>query len=418
MSRNSSVGPTSYNFTIDDSSPVWTYLPYSDGSPNGGWQTWFSTSGFNQQDGQEAVGDSRHITTSPGASIAMMFHGTAVYLYGNTTCPYDVVLDSQTISMQTPGTGEELLYSRTGLSSGKHFINLTARPGKGTHPLFFDYAIITDVVRGANASLVPLQIDNQNNTTLVYSGKWVTLHAPQIPNRASPKPYMETSTFSSSVSMAFNQAFAVAVNGPRNEGSSLYNVSLDGVETQYNASTWWLIGDTVLYYKSGLDPNKTHTLNITHEGNVGSAFSLNDITLYTTNSSTSTVPSNPANTTMSFPSGSHKDVGTTVGPVVAAFVILFGVIACALLIYRARNERKKKARKAGLIPGSILPFPPSRTPTMPSVQVSTVTTDVTSRTETSSLFVGTPSTLFFTNEKFHPSPSMPPPPTYVEFSAL
>ena len=50
----------------------------ADGSPNGGWQTWFSTSGFNQQDGQEAAGDSRHITTSPGASIAMMFHG-AVY---------------------------------------------------------------------------------------------------------------------------------------------------------------------------------------------------------------------------------------------------------------------------------------------------------------------------------------------------
>lgn len=84
----------SYNLTIDDSSSILNYLPYcksslsifrvvltdryaADGNFSGGWQTWFSVSGFNTAGGEEAVGDSRHITAFPSASVSLQFHGTS-----------------------------------------------------------------------------------------------------------------------------------------------------------------------------------------------------------------------------------------------------------------------------------------------------------------------------------------------------
>lgn len=76
----------------------------------------------------------------------------------------------------------------------------------------------------SNAALIPLQIDNQDNTKLQYEGTWMTQRDAQIPNRASPKPYRETSMYRSNVSLTFNQAIAIAINGPRNWGHWVYNV--------------------------------------------------------------------------------------------------------------------------------------------------------------------------------------------------
>ena len=40
----------------------------------------------------------------------------------------------------------------------------------------------------------------------------------------------------------------------------------DGNRTIFNASTYWLIGNTLLFYQSGLAVNETHHINIAPEG--------------------------------------------------------------------------------------------------------------------------------------------------------
>lgn len=61
--------------------------------------------------------------------------------------------------------------------------------------------------------------------------------------------------------------------------------SLDGAQYEYNASTWWLIGNALLFYQSGLDPNETHSLTLTNMGTASYfALTLNDITVYKPNS--------------------------------------------------------------------------------------------------------------------------------------
>lgn len=60
---------------------------------------------------------------------------------------------------------------------------------------------------------------------------------------------------------------------------------MNGATTQYNASTFWLIGDAVLFYQSGLDPREPYFLEIVPSVGQwqGNAFSLNDITVYMAN---------------------------------------------------------------------------------------------------------------------------------------
>lgn len=40
-----------------------------------GWQTWYTGSGFNKNEGASPVGDSFHLTSLPGASVSLSFYG-------------------------------------------------------------------------------------------------------------------------------------------------------------------------------------------------------------------------------------------------------------------------------------------------------------------------------------------------------
>lgn len=64
-------------------------------------------------------------------------------------------------------------------------------------------------------------------------------------------------------------------------GISHYLQSLDGVQKSYNSSTYWLVGDTQLFWASGLDMNKTHHIELTNTAGSGMFMTLNDITVYT-----------------------------------------------------------------------------------------------------------------------------------------
>lgn len=65
-------------------------------------------------------------------------------------------------------------------------------------------------------------IDN-SNSTLQYSGEWKSHFDYQIPSKAAPKNYMQTSQNGSSVALTFTGA-AVAINAPVNWGHWVYSV--------------------------------------------------------------------------------------------------------------------------------------------------------------------------------------------------
>lgn len=138
----------------------------ADGSLQGGWQAWFSASGFetNPAGGEESIGNSYHLSNFSGASVSFQFHGewcndlniskfterhspgSAVYLYGNSSSPYDVILDgNSSLHDQLPSSGD-LLFSAQDLADGMHTVNLTARPSDAGQQLAFDRAVISDTV--------------------------------------------------------------------------------------------------------------------------------------------------------------------------------------------------------------------------------------------------------------------------------
>lgn len=316
--------PNTWNFTIDDTSSVITYSPFSDGDPVGGWETYFSSSGFwNGSPGEEAIGDSLHITSRSNASLSFEFRGTAVYLYGNASAPYTVSVDNQPTT-QSPTSGD-LLYSVTGLQQDTHHLNLTILPSNSSQRLWFDKAVISDSLPTGTSGLIPQVIDNQNTTALHYTGNWSSFSDVQIPSRANPKKFMKTTDSGAAVALNFTGAWAVAVNASKNWGHWTFSVALDGSTRTYNASSWWLIGDTISYYQSELDPNRTYTLELTNAAGAGFEMSLNEITLYMPNTTTGVV--SPGTSAGSTSPSSHKtNVGVIVGPVIAAVVVIAGLI--------------------------------------------------------------------------------------------
>ena len=59
------------------------------------------------------------------------------------------------------------------------------------------------------------------------------------------------------------------------------------MQKQYNASTFWLVGNAQLFWQSGLDPNEPHQIEIINAAGAGMVVSLNDFTVYAPNSESS-----------------------------------------------------------------------------------------------------------------------------------
>ncbi|KAI0783376.1 hypothetical protein C8Q75DRAFT_810959 [Abortiporus biennis] len=325
-----------WNYTIDDTSSILTYRPYSDGiDPNDGWVSWFSMSGFRTDGtGGSAYGDSRHLTSLTGSSVSLEFHGTSIYLYGNSSCPFDVSLDNDVSSLSN-STSSELLYSTENLTIGTHFIQITVRPSaEFPGQLFFDKAIVTDMLPSSATSVTPVPIDNQNMSSLHYGGQWTTGNNAHIPSPSNPKPFRRTTVSGASVALNFTGAIAVAINGDRDMTHQTYQVSLDGVSQNFNASTFWFIGDAVLYYRSGLDPNVTHSISMINGAGNEPHLSLNDFTLYIpsmVNTSSSSIESYS-------PTKKHN-AGAVVGGV---FVAVIGLVAMtiAFVIFRRKHMKE------------------------------------------------------------------------------
>ncbi|KAI0334447.1 hypothetical protein GY45DRAFT_1242562 [Cubamyces sp. BRFM 1775] len=351
----------SWTVSVDDTSSFINYHPHGDGGVGAqwtgtGWQPWFSNSGgFISSGGQDGTGTSQHITAFPGASLDFQFYGTGVSLYGTANCSYEVSIDGASSSFMA--TSESQLFTQDELPAQMHSVSLTAH-ASNTSMFAFDRADISRPLLSGSQPPTPKVYRAINATDVQYTGPWKVEEDPnnQIPSKADPAPFYEVDTAPASLSFAF-QGVGVAINGSRNWGGYTYDVTLDGVTTNYNASTMWLIGDALLFYSDGLDSQATHTVNITPKVGGGYKFWLNTITVLT-NGSTGGILPNSTSSTSSLTTGSptagatspvsppasgnskHSNAGAIAGGIVggiAALVLLGGLLAWHCLRKRRSN---------------------------------------------------------------------------------
>ncbi|KAI0639897.1 hypothetical protein C8Q77DRAFT_1225406 [Trametes polyzona] len=380
-----------WTVSIDDTSSLISYLPHGDGGvgdqTSTGWQPWFSDSGgFNSAGGKDGLGMSYHVTALSGARLDFQFYGTGIALYGNASCSYDVSVDGNTQNLQAGGKGQ--LFAQDGLHEQMHHVSLTANASNSSR-FWFDRVDVSRPLPSGISSPTSTSYPATNTSFIKYDGNWTVQNDPnaQIPSRENPAPFYEVSDAPASLSFSF-EGTGVAVNGSRNWGGWTYDVNLDGTDSGYNASTMWLIGDALLFYQDGLDPTKTHTVNITPKVGGGFKFWLNSVTILsdsgvasgvTTNtyvapsssckppklttgdSSTSSAISNPTPTSGTSTAGSKQtNVGVIVGPVVAGVAVL--LILAALGLWYLRRRRAFAAFTSANFSPYVLPPGPAPAP--------------------------------------------------------
>jgi len=106
-----------------------------------------------------------------------------------------------------------------------------------------------------------------NSSEVQYSGEWYSV-------KTTEGTWMETKEYHASASMVFSGARAVAIHSPLNFGHWNYNIEIDGKPMLppgdgtpvLNASTWWLISDSILYFADDLDEGD-HTIKTIHLAN-------------------------------------------------------------------------------------------------------------------------------------------------------
>ncbi|KAG9090549.1 hypothetical protein FRC06_000990, partial [Ceratobasidium sp. 370] len=270
--------PGVWNITLDDSSPVFSYFPYGDGAAGDGWATYYSTSGFRQAGGNTPLGNSSHVTWNNNSSISLSFYGISVYLYGQANCTYDVLLDDVHYA-QLPY--DDVLASFPNIAPGQHNIIIIPYANNSESAFSFDKAIITL----GSISSDPGQGDvyNSRNSSIAYQGSWTQFTSNSTPSAAAPAFYRETKVGGSTASLKF-KGEAVAIKGALGWEHGLINEPV--IECIYNASSWWTIGETVLYFQGGLDPTKPHSVSLTNEGHSSGGLStldLNSITVFGSN---------------------------------------------------------------------------------------------------------------------------------------
>ncbi|KAI0375495.1 hypothetical protein BV20DRAFT_933598 [Pilatotrama ljubarskyi] len=372
-----------WTVTIDDTSSFINYHPQGDGGvgdwTSTGWQPWFSDSGgFNNAGGEDGTGTSLHITAFPGASLDFQFYGTSVALYGTANCSYEVSVDGASTSFAAK---DGQLYAQDNLHEQMHRVSLIAHASNSSM-FSFDRADISRPL-AAGASPPKAAVYPATNTTFVkYGGNWKEQNDPngQIPSKEHPAPYYEVDDPPASLSFSF-EGTGVAVNGSRNWGSFTYDVTLDGNTNTYNASTMWLIGDALLFYQDGLDPQNTHTVNITPKVGGGFKFWLNSVTILSDDSTNSTANSNNAsgsttsslsstqslaslptsNASSSSGTAKKSNTGAIVGPIIGAVALVL-TLAALLWWYL----RRRRASTPALTEAQYSPFaePPSAAPLM------------------------------------------------------
>ncbi|QRV95767.1 hypothetical protein RhiJN_23785 [Ceratobasidium sp. AG-Ba] len=338
---------STWNVTLDDSSPLFSYMPFGDGAAGDGWATYYSISGFRQEGGSTPLGDSSHVTWNNRSSFSLSFYGQPVPQRSQANCTYSAMFDDILYPQAfDPTTG--LLASFLNTTTDHHNITIVPSANGPDSAFAFDRAVVVmeaparygfislpvgvGVEFSGISGLGQTDVYNNRNSSILYQGSWSELDDKSIPSTASPAPYHETKVRGSNATLEF-QGEAVMISGALNWGHWFPS-------PVYNASSWWIVGDAPLFFRAGLDPNKIHTVTLTNMGDdeETSTIDLNSFTIF------GSIPNpslNPSSIQTRGPQSKSTPVGVIVGAAIGGGIVLLCFINLLIFLYRRyRNQNR------------------------------------------------------------------------------
>ncbi|KAK7686615.1 hypothetical protein QCA50_010215 [Cerrena zonata] len=331
--------PEPYNFTIQDTSPMWQYMPFADGDMRTGWQWLFPESGVRDRAPrcqQHPKGVSFHTTAAHGANMTLDWLGVGIYLFGSSNSSYRVTVDNNSTTFH--GSSNGLLFAQDGMDHQPHTITVTALPKDPTHYFNFDYGILTDV-SPEGARKPRLTIHQAKDVTQVGRtpiSDWLDTHDHRV-----SKPFIQTTVAGASASINFTSSVGVSLNGTMNCDHELYTVELADLTNQttyrqtYNGTSRWFIPDSLLFYRGGLNP--LHDYQVTLTNAADSRLSL----IYGKTQKVNEVSEKLGPSSSNTP---KLTVTLIVVPIIATILVL--LIAISLVVYL---QRKSKVQEKALV---------------------------------------------------------------------
>ncbi|OCB84722.1 hypothetical protein A7U60_g8246 [Sanghuangporus baumii] len=320
-----------YNFTLDDTSPIFQYSPPSDESDaSKGW-----TIAHNA-----GTRSTYHTTRMANASLSFSFHGTGVTLFGSSNASYEAYLDGQNAPL--PSSDENTLFQSNCSELREYQVYLKVLSATENQVLQFDYATLTSNVLGR--SRYPEISMHSDDDVMKAHGTW---HRKNQNNRfpliSNPNVTVRA-TNSPGDNMSFSvRGRAVAIYGPVNASSGLFSVMQENDDHVVTASSSTPINETVLFYKDGLSESNTTTLHLTNLGNGETTFCVSRVQVFAFNSTNGTSSAWTSSST----ARSHRTalIGAIVGSII-------GVVILAAIIVISMKRRNLTTSE----PNAITPF--------------------------------------------------------------
>ncbi|KZT59200.1 hypothetical protein CALCODRAFT_210826 [Calocera cornea HHB12733] len=265
---------TSYNTTLPDTSPLFSYFPYAEGDPTEGWDLLYLSSGFAAYEGEAGWGGSAHATRGGAAEVDLTFFGTDIHLYGISlgAATWHTILDS----ILTPGSPSDssLLASYTGLEEGTHTLALVVNASAAGAGFAFQ-----GVVVGSGTGLQGATVSNHTVPTtdpsVLLAGQWTAQNSTTV-NGTTPGagtnsstadamvlqetppmgPVMQTTRLGDSAMLTFNGT-SITVLGELSPSSGQYYITLNSTSTlqtyTLSAQSQWTVNGAVLFWQAGLE---------------------------------------------------------------------------------------------------------------------------------------------------------------------
>ncbi|KAH6914346.1 hypothetical protein BKA70DRAFT_663177 [Coprinopsis sp. MPI-PUGE-AT-0042] len=251
----------SFNLTVEDSSPLLTYLPA------GAWQD----SPTDDPLISSYSGTNFHRTNVEGATAAISFHGTGVTVMGGRRTGYGsfaATVDGRTIATGAASTSadstQQILATVSGLALGDHQLVVTNTGADGAQ-LDIDSIIVADQL-GVAGSRINLKNIDDSDAALTYlpSAQAWNVNAQDVYQGGTLR-YSEDPN--AAVSLAF-EGEAVAVYGTMSPDHANMKITIDGQEAILGGGGSTQISrlhtKTLLYFKTGLGPGR-HTFSLASE---------------------------------------------------------------------------------------------------------------------------------------------------------
>ncbi|KIM23247.1 hypothetical protein M408DRAFT_332448 [Serendipita vermifera MAFF 305830] len=330
------MATTSYNFTIDDSSPMIKY------EPAGAWTDKVA----NDPNLKNFYESSYHYTTTKGAFAALTFTGTGITVLGSRSLyhgAFELRIDGQRIrglnSFASAPVYRGYLGSVRGLTFGKHTVQFINRAGgNGFSSLDLDAFIVETTGTGTgsgNTTAVPIvtvddAVTTNGTSTLTWTDGWAKTSKGSASNTLFLNGTIhESTTKGSSVTLDFvGEGFQlVGATGPNN---TEYSVAVDGGRAAVmNARSSKFTPSSTLFYQTNLRPG-SHKVVITNTASDGGALTIDSFQVFGNNASV-----NDAN-------GSNIRIGIIVGAVLGGVLVLLLLLVLALFLWR-RKKRQSDA---------------------------------------------------------------------------